>query len=218
MGISTTPAVPLTDLHFILRVLICHCRQLPIILLFRSLPLQQLLCVVIAICSSWFDACCTLTRTWPHSDLPIAHITNCQSGLQRHGMDHHTILVINVPRWIHVLALCCGCVTWIMIINEYVISCMSLQTTVQILQVHRPYTGVRCQLVQSMLLENGQDRETGSRQTGRQTDIQTDGWTAALLIASSLLLYSREHNKWLKAYCECILLSKYGNACLTSIR
>jgi len=35
---------------------------------------------------------------------------------------------------------CHGCVAWIMITNESTISCMLLQTTMQLLQVHRPHT------------------------------------------------------------------------------
>ena len=47
--ISTTPALPLTDCHFVLHTLICCCRQLSIILSFHGLP--QLQCSSFYACS-----------------------------------------------------------------------------------------------------------------------------------------------------------------------
>ena len=61
----------------------------------------------------------------------------------------------------------------IVITNESAISCMSLQTTVQILQVRRPHIGVASQLTQSTLPDMEQDRQTDGRTDGR-TDRQTD--------------------------------------------
>ena len=47
----------------------------------------------------------------------------------------------------------------IVIANEIAINCMSLRTTVQILQVRRPNTGVGSQLAQSMLPDMGQTED-----------------------------------------------------------
>jgi len=47
-----------------------------------------------------------------------------------------------------------------MITNESAISRMSMRTTVQILQVRRPHTGVGSQLAQSTMPDMGQDKGT----------------------------------------------------------
>jgi len=55
----------------------------------------------------------------------------------------------------------------ILIANESAISCMSLRTTVQILQVRRPHTRVGSQLTHSTQSDMGQNRQTDRRTDNR---------------------------------------------------
>ena len=118
------------------------------------------------ICSSWSNTCCASCK---HANslryhLPVIRIVNFDfKGVA-------WIIIQSKLSMCHNDNMCHGCTAWIVITNESAIGCMSLWTTMQILQVRRPD---RCRISAGPVYAAGH----GTGQT------EMDGWTAALLIA-----------------------------------
>jgi len=155
MDVSTT--LPLT------RRLILHGEDLPSlsVISFHSLPLQQLP----RVCSSCSDTCCA------HVNMPEIRAALCwlyESSIWTskalYGLSYNLSYRCSMQ-----LMLTTGCAAQVMITIQSAISCMSLWTTMQILQVCRPHSSCRISAAQSTLLDIGQNRRM-DRQRQKQTD------------------------------------------------